>query len=142
MPYREEIFHPGLPDALTTRGHLTTDGDGALIRVQSWPVKERTRIGQRFIRIEDADGAENLLPIPDHLAPFIDVMRALTSGEAGALVMRYRPQLTARPEGWEVTLAKQGALGLRILGCGTLIHALEVDETGGARRVLHFGPLE
>ncbi|MEM7505722.1 MAG: LolA-related protein [Pseudomonadota bacterium] len=138
IAYREEIFHPGLLTPVIATGLLREARNGWLVREQTTPVVETTRLGETFLSVEGAAGP-NLLPIPDSLRPTITAMRALVRGDTLALRKAFALELSDAPEGWRLDLTQPGADRLAILGCGDVVRAFEIAPVEGARRVLHFG---
>ncbi|GMG85003.1 hypothetical protein LNKW23_42190 [Paralimibaculum aggregatum] len=141
LPYTEEISHPALAAPEIARGRFRRAPDGALIREQTAPREETSRIGAGYITVmRPGETGTELLPIPDEMAPMLDAMRALLAGAPEAAIARSSAELAAAPEGWRLALGfAGGGPGLTLYGCGDRLTGLEIAEPGGTRRRIRFG---
>ncbi|MBY8974889.1 hypothetical protein KHP62_03650 [Rhodobacteraceae bacterium NNCM2] len=137
IAYREEIFHPAFPDPLIARGTFDLGRDGALIRHQAIPTIETTEIRERFITIRrEAEGFENVVPIPPSLDPLLAVLRAVITPEGGAVLSAEDAELLAGDEGWTLALVTQGGASGRVTlsGCGAVLASVGFEPAEGERR--------
>lgn len=143
LAYREEVHHPALLSPEVAEGVLWVEGDGTLVRAQSWPRAERTAIGTRFLSVQRGeDPVPNLVPIPAVLRPMVEMLRALASGSLAGLRAAYRLKFGAEGGGWRVALLPEDGMSetepgaVRLFGCGAELQLLSVATGGGGERRL------
>lgn len=140
MSYREEVHHSALPQPEIARGILEITTDGHLLKDQYMPRRELSEIGEAFISVrETPDGPVNLLPIPTEIRPMLDAMRLVVTGNATGVADEFAVDLLPKASGWHIRLVPRdpAASGMQIglSGCGTFLHAIEIDQPGGVRRI-------
>ena len=142
VSYREEVFHPALPEPQGSNGTFRLDPDGSLIRAQEWPERETVSVGESFLSVTAPDGGENILPIPDDLQPFFMALRGLLAGQPERLHQANTVRLTDAGPPWRLTIQPNSAevSALDVIGCGGRILTLEVELPDHSRRVLFFSP--
>lgn len=139
VSYREKIFHPAMMEPLIAGGSFDRGAGGALIRSQSFPKVEITRIGARFITIERPDeGYKNTVPIPAELAPLLGQLRAIVDPESTPHDDHAVKQFEQNESGWQLVLTPGDNGELRLLGCGTVLTGLRFAPGDGARRDILF----
>lgn len=143
VPYREEIRHPALTVPVLAAGTFVIGRDGALIRMQEVPRRERSEIGDNFIAVSrPPEGEANLLPIPSEMAPMLATIRALVAGRPDELPEGLALSLGSDRGGWHVDLqpADGGALAnVVVTGCGDQLIAIRLDQMDGTSRLIRFG---
>ncbi|MEH6755426.1 MAG: hypothetical protein V7788_14830 [Alphaproteobacteria bacterium] len=143
--YREEIFHPAIPEPMIARGWFEHSPDGSLKRHQTDPEIETTRIGEDFIFVRRGPESEsNIYPIPARIAPLLDALRG-TFGQTGtARLLALTPTLVTNASGWFVTFSpgdeteKNSRLVLG--GCGDRLQSVELQLQNQERRRIVFEP--
>lgn len=111
---------------------LASNGD--LIRRQSWPKVEESRIGQDFVTVI-RDGASNLLPIPDQMRPWIETLRSLLT--KGELPPQAEFEQIGDGKSWRFVQKFDGQQ-IALLGCGSDLQQIEFRQPDQTRRVLIF----
>ena len=141
VDYREEVHHPALSSPETARGTLGVTADGHLLKDQHRPRREISEIGDAFISVRQTpDGPVNLLPIPAEFRPMLDAMRLVVTGDAKGVADEFMADLLPDGPGWHIRLlptdpaAPEMQIGL--IGCGTSLNAIEIEQADGVRRVL------
>lgn len=140
--YREEVFHPALPEPQRSTGIFRLDPDGSLIRAQEWPERETVSVGESLLSVATPDGGENILPIPGDLKPFFQALRGLLAGQPERLHQINTVRLTDPGPPWRLTIQPNSAeaSALEVIGCGGRILTLEVELLSDGRRVLTLFP--
>jgi len=107
------------------------------------PQREISEIGEAFISVrETPEGPANLLPIPAEVRPMLDAIRLVIAGDAGAIVDKFVLDLAAGKPGWRVRLAARDPdapeMQIALIGCGTVLRSIEIDQARGVRRKFTF----
>jgi hypothetical protein len=139
--YREEVHHAALPRPEVARGVLGVTTDGHLLKDQHVPKREISEIGDTFISVRKIpEGPANLLPIPAEFAPMLSAMRMVVTGDATGVAAEFSVKLLPDEPGWHIRLvpndpaAPKTQIGL--VGCGSVLHVIDIEEAGGVRRIL------
>lgn len=146
MAYREQVFHPALPQPEVARGTLWITAKGRLVKDQIIPQREISEIGDRFLSVREApDGPTNLLPIPATARPMLDAIRLVVAGDAGALANEFTLDLQPGGPGWRIGLASKNAevseTQITLTGCGDGLQAIEIEQERGVRRIFTLNRL-
>jgi hypothetical protein len=141
VDYREAVYHPALPRPELARGVLSITAAGRLLKDQRLPRREISEIGEAFISVRAApEGPVNLLPIPAELRPMLDAMRLVIAGDAAATADAFALDLLPGEPGWRVRLVSRDprapAMRIALVGCGTVLQAIEIEQARGVRRIL------
>ena len=150
LNYREEIYHPAITFPVVTGGWFEVGKDGSLIRHQTKPDNEVTRIGENFIsQRRDSEGGEtNIFPIPSSLAPLLSSLRNIVGQTAKTALMKFPHRLETGTTGWRLSL-QTGTADIRdnppdtlivLEGCGDQLRSLEMRLPGLERRRIVFVP--
>jgi hypothetical protein len=141
VDYREEVHHAALSLPEIARGVLGVTADGRLLKDQRMPRREISEIGDAFISVRQTpEGPVNLLPIPAEFRPMLDAMRLVVTGDAKAVADEFAVDLLPEGPGWHIRLvatdpaAPEMRIGL--IGCGTALKAIEIEQADGVRRIL------
>ncbi|MEM7744630.1 MAG: hypothetical protein AAF409_13065 [Pseudomonadota bacterium] len=142
VAYREEVFHPALPEPQVTTGTMWMGPDGELVRMQLWPERETVNVGERFLTVTTPGGEPNILPIPDDMAPFFMALRGILSGRPGTVSASYPMALQDSGPPWRISLNAGASDQMQtvLTGCGGQLHTIELILPDLARRVLSFEP--
>jgi hypothetical protein len=143
VDYREEVYHPALPRPETARGVLWVTADGRLVKDQQIPQREISEIGEAFVSVREApEGPANLLPIPAEVRPMLDAIRLVIAGDAGAVADKFALDLAPGGPGWRVRLVARDPdapeMQIALIGCGTVLRSIEIDQARGVRRIFTF----
>ena len=119
--------------------------DGTLVKDQSWPRREISEVGERFLSVRRGPDAEaNVLPIPSAMRPALRVLRLLVASDLRSAGSAFEMGLGTDDAGWEVTLTPTlpEARGIRImlLGCGNQLRRVKILEAGAIERHYTFDP--
>ena len=142
--YREEIYHPAIADPVIARGWFELSDDGSLIRHQTAPKSEISKIGRRFIslRREVDDYENNIVPIPSELAPLLTALRGIILGDNTVVRDGYSFHIDSGDTGWSLALTPHpptdGAEQLIMSGCGDVLSAIEIRLRNNERRRIIF----
>lgn len=141
--YREDVFHPALPSVQSSHGTLKYEADGTLVRRQEAPAQETVRIGENFLTVVDSQGAENMLPIPDQVAPVLGALRGLLSGNIETGLQGFSVVIEAPGPPWQVRITSENLSDTSLLlhGCGSQVIALEMQMPDLVRRLMTFDPV-
>ncbi len=142
VAYREEVFHPALPEPQVTTGTMHIGPGGDLVRMQQWPEPETVSVGERFLTVTVPGGDPNILPIPDDMAPFFLALRGILSGRPGSVSDSYTMMLQDAGPPWRVSLETGASDQMQtlLMGCGGQLRTIELIVPDLARRVLTFEP--
>jgi len=127
-----------------TRGWFELGDDGALVRHQTAPRSEISKIGNRFISLRrEVDGYENnIVPIPSNLAPLLKALRGIILRDGTDATAGYVPRMEIGDAGWTLALSPQqsdhGAQQLVLNGCGDVLSAIEIRLANSERRRIVF----
>lgn len=122
---------------LVTQGEFYLGPGGAMIRRQTEPTQETTEIGKRIVTVRRGED-KTTVPIPRSLAPLMNVLRAIISGQP-IPKNGYTRTLAATATGWTVTLTPRASNGgtVALSGCGDILDALTLKlESGEVRRIM------
>lgn len=141
--YREEIFHPAIVQPVVTRGWFEISNDGSLIRHQTEPDAETSRIGEQFIFVtRDDTGERNIFPIPDEIAPLLAVLRRIVGQSSNLILQDYMPVLEVNQTGWLVKMSfgppERQRDSLILDGCGKILKNVELQFGSNQRRRIIF----
>ena len=118
---------------------MHADADGTLVRSQTWPQMQTSRIGKRFVTVTKNGGEPNLLPIPSDLRPWISALRSVLIGQP--LPPGGTADLVQSTPHWQVNLSVPGPNGYLILtGCGPELWSIAMMSPDQIRRVLSIQP--
>ncbi len=139
--YVEEVHHAALPRPEIARGVLGVTSDGRLLKDQRFPKREISKIGERFISVsETPDGPVNLLPIPAELRPMLDAIRLVITGDTKAIEEAFVLDLQPEGAGWRIGLVSRDPdapeMLIALIGCATVLRAIEIEQGGGISRTL------
>lgn len=120
---------------------LEVTPNGRLLKDQRQPNREISVIGDQFISVsETRDGSTNLLPIPAQLRPMLDALRLVVIGDIKAIADEFALDLLPGEPGWRIGLVSKGLkapeLQIALIGCGSALQAIEIDQARGVRRVM------
>lgn len=143
MDYREEVHHAALPRPEIARGELWVTAGGRLLKDQHMPRREISEVGEAFISVREApDGPANLLPIPAEFRPMFEAIRLVIAGDAEATADAFALDLLPGGPGWRIGLVSRDPdapeMPIALIGCGTVLHAIEIGQAGGVRRIMTF----
>jgi hypothetical protein len=139
--YREEVHHPALPLPEVASGVLWVTADGHLLRDQHSPQREISEIGGTFISVRATpEGPVNLLLIPAELRPMLDAIRFVVAGDARATADDFVLNLLTGASGWRVEMIPKDheapEMQIVLVGCGTVLQAIEIEQAHGVRRII------
>jgi hypothetical protein len=144
--YREEVFHPALNRPISSRGWFEVRHDGSLVRHQTEPELEETRVGAHFIfiRRQDDQQGSNILPIPPDLAELLKTIRAIVGPTGPEALAPFVQPLELSSAGWILRLSRKQSnasdQNITLSGCGEVIRHIEFSFPSGERRVIAFEP--
>jgi hypothetical protein len=123
------------------RGVLSITAAGRLLKDQRLPRREISEIGEAFISVRATpEGPANLLPIPAEFRPMLDAMRLVIAGDAAAIAEAFALELQPGEPGWRVRLVSRDPrapeMRIALVGCGTVLQAIEIEQARGVRRIL------
>lgn len=142
MPYREEIYHPALPEPDEARGWFDkSDGDDLVLH-QTEPSVETLTIGEDYIWLQrEADSTAEILPIPSEMQPLLDMLRMIVAGTPDLAKLSdagFRSEIRNNEAGWRLTLTSNSpddaARRMVMYGCGDVLRAVELQLPDGGRR--------
>ena len=143
MDYREEVHHAALPRPEIARGVLWVTAAGRLLKDQHMPRREISEVGEAFISVRATpEGPANLLPIPAEFRPMLDAIRLVISGDAEATADAFTLDLLPGGPGWRVRLVSRDPdpeapeMQIALIGCGTVLQAIEIEHARGVRRIM------
>lgn len=118
---------------------VTTDGH--LLKDQQIPRREISEIGDGFISVRQTpEGPVNLLPIPAEFRPMLDAMRLVVTGNATGVAAEFSVDLLPEAPGWHIRLVPKGPaapeMQILLVGCGTALQVIKIEQAGGVRRIL------
>ena len=143
VDYREEVHHAALPRPEIARGVLWVTADGHLLKDQHMPRREISEIGEAFISVRATpEGPANLLPIPAEVRPMLDAIRLVIAGDTEATADEFVLDLLPGGPGWRVRLVSRDPeapeMQIALIGCGTVLQAIEIEQARGVRRIMTF----
>ncbi len=141
MDYREEVHHAALPRPEIARGELWVTAAGRLLKDQHMPRREISEVGEAFISVRATpEGPANLLPIPAEFRPMLDAIRLVIVGDVEATADAFVLDLLPGGPGWRVRLVSRDPdapeMQIALIGCGTVLQAIEIEQARGVRRIM------